>query len=363
MVIRFDGDLALGEILDRFREGRSPETTPGIIACINKGIIDNGTTELFEDLDCLPVINRRFYEHQLGTKNPYATAIASRGCLYSCAYCHNHLMNKHFQKNGKRFFRHQTVDSFILECEAIKNGGYSLIDFCDDIFNFDKSWLESFSKKYEKQIRLPFQCNLRAELVDKDVAEFLKRAGCKCVSFGLETGNARLKKTQLGRTGKLSTLNRSIEICKKNHFKIITTNIFAIPGSSFEDELCTIKSNIDLKPDYAYSQLLQPYPGTSVTKSSTNIFRRYYEEEDHEIYMDSPLIEDRKDGKQIRNLALLLQTFVSMPFLIKIARLLAYAPFSPVYQLLYNMNFHMLKNKKIRNLTWGQTFNRLLKKS
>lgn len=95
--------------------------------------------------------------------------ITSRGCPHNCSYCFNHKLKEMYA--GQRYIRRRSVDNVIEEIrQAANNYNLEKVHFEDDTFNIGKQWLKEFAAKYPK---IPFKCNLRANLVDEEIIRLL----------------------------------------------------------------------------------------------------------------------------------------------------------------------------------------------
>ena len=56
----------------------------------------------------------------------------------------------------------------------------------DDVFvHRVDDWLKEFAEKWSREIKLPFYCLLRAELVTDEMAFYLKKAGCFSICMSI----------------------------------------------------------------------------------------------------------------------------------------------------------------------------------
>ena len=70
---------------------------------------------------------------------------------------------------------------------------------------------------------------------------------------------------------KFKIFERSRSTKNKNKIKIITLNIVGLPiKNPLEVDLETLDFNIKLKPNFAWSSILYPYPGTEIGELATN---------------------------------------------------------------------------------------------
>ncbi|MBU1172970.1 MAG: cobalamin-dependent protein, partial [Proteobacteria bacterium] len=159
--------------------------------CVGEGeqaILDNNFREpypLIENLDELPFPDYSLFDCDriLKAKNGNFAVIVSRGCPYQCSYCCNHaLMEK--QKGLGKYFRCRSVGSVLSQLEQLVSE-YPIrsFSFADDIFGINMEWAMEFCERYPGRIGLPFECNLRVEMVNRELLSMLRNAGCAMVEM------------------------------------------------------------------------------------------------------------------------------------------------------------------------------------
>ena len=229
--------------------------------CVVQGEAENWMSEFlgsdtrYPNLDSLPFPNREDFPDM-----PIRDFITSRGCIYgTCRYCYNDRWNKMFPDMPKVRFR--SVDNVIEEIESVK-GKFNY--FQDSCFGVSMSWLKDFSNKYREKIDTPFHCHLRPSQVTEERIKLLWRANCHSVRIALETGSDRLRKV----IGREKTSNQeaidAANILAKYGIKLMVQNMLSLSESTIQDDLLTLKVNIECKPAYAWASIFAPYPGTDL---------------------------------------------------------------------------------------------------
>jgi len=186
--------------------------------------------------------------------------MASRGCPYGCTFCSNYQLRKMY---GTSFFRMRKVEHVIKEIELAKE--YRQIEevkFDDDILNADDNWSNEFFMQYKQRIQLPFQCHSRFEFITEEKTTQLKEAGCYLVSCGIESGSEHIRNKILGKGLTDESVKQAARILKKKKMKFYTFNMFGMPEENYENALKTLNLNLSIKPDFVWSAMFQPYPGT-----------------------------------------------------------------------------------------------------
>ncbi|MFZ5559774.1 MAG: B12-binding domain-containing radical SAM protein [Patescibacteria group bacterium] len=323
----------------------------------NGEIIRNPLEPLEQDLDSIPFPDRSFLNHHKELKfSKIHNFIASRGCPYNCTYCFNRRLKVMYQ--GQRYVRKRSVDNVIKEIEGVaKDYPLERVHFEDDTFNISKDWLKEFAEKYPK---IPFKCNIRADLVDEEVVALLKKANCISVTFAIEAGNDRIRNEILKRNLSKEQLINCANLLKKYKIRFITENILANPTSSLKDDVETLDLNLICKPDYPTVSLLNPYPGTEIyniaIKSGEYQPRNF---EEISSFFDSTPLKLKNLSERI-NLQRIFAIIIGFPFLRKYLNFLIkykYLRFiySPIYHLwrAYCLMFKIMPHKiSLRELFW-----------
>lgn len=202
------------------------------------------------------------YSYPENRNNPIKNVITSRGCPYNCPYCFNSI-HRGLHK-GENWVRYRTVDNVIEECLDLKKYPLKLIFFQDDCFGFNIDWLRDFSSKYSKKVNIPFHCQVRIEMINKERIILLKESGCISVTFAIESGNEDIRKKLLSRNYSNDLIIAGVALLKKYKLKFRAENMVGLPGETIDEALETLDLNIACKPDMAWVSLFQPYPKTKL---------------------------------------------------------------------------------------------------
>ena len=149
---------------------------------------------------------------------------------------------------------------------AIKKFNPQCVDFADETFTFPKDRAlkiceimikEGLSKK------LKWTVQSRVTLVDQELFNKMKEAGCVRVDFGIESGNQQILKIIRKGITKIDA-SKAIDAAKKAGLK---TGSYFIIGPPFETSK-TIRDTIDfaakLNTTTVSFGIMVPYPGTEV---------------------------------------------------------------------------------------------------
>jgi len=347
-----EGDLVFKKFCSRVEQHGEFWVTDNFIVKHDGNIFRNPLSPLIEELDALQFPDRDgIYEADPGLLTEgRKTFFSSRGCPYQCSYCFNRKYNELYSGRGN-VIRSRSPENFVSEMYAVKEKyPLNIVDIGDDTFiQKPKKWYKTFCESYRKKIGLPFVCNVRANLVTEEVVSILKDAGLDSAWMGVECGNEKIANDVLGRKINNAQIMEAVRILKKYRVKILTQNIVGMPvDNSYAIDKETLDLNINIRPAFAWSSILYPYPGTEISAyARENLF-----------FDDStPSLEtnkrstvfkySRQEKRKIENLHKLFGIIVRFPFLRRLTDLMCSLPFEGLYTGLYYLWYGYNYKKKI----------------
>ena len=156
--------------------------------------------------------------------NKWGVIFGSRGCPFKCSFCFNMWGNK------VRFRRPESIFEEYLELEKEK---LNCIFFLDANFTLNRSWALKICKLLSEQNkRIPWICQTRCDLIDEELLEEMKKAGCVSIQFGVES----LNKTVLKRLNKQTNPKVIRNAVRMTRNKGITPSVFLMTGTPFDSE-------------------------------------------------------------------------------------------------------------------------------
>lgn len=267
-----EGEYPLLELMDCMRDGVERTDIESLYFKLPNGeIIKNPVRPLIEDLDSLPFPDFDLfdYENLDRSKNFTAMVMLSRGCIFSCTYCGNSQFRNIYPNRGKYCrFRSPEKAIELLELLLKKYPFIKYIEFRDAIFNMYKDWFYEFMPMYIEKIHLPFNCNLRFDVLDEDMIRLLKEGGCYMIDIGLENGNEEFRKKYLHRNMKNDHMIQVSKWFRKYKITTLTYNIVGLPYETLELSLETVKLNAKLDVDKVIPNIFYPYPMTILEQTA-----------------------------------------------------------------------------------------------
>jgi magnesium-protoporphyrin IX monomethyl ester (oxidative) cyclase len=187
-----------------------------------------------------------------------APMIISRGCPYACTFCRPH----------EKIVRFRSVDNIIDEIKFLREKyNIHIIEFEDDNFTLNKKLVKKLCEKIiEEKLEIEWSCQTRVNLVDFHLLQLMKRAGCKFITFGLETFSPYLQGI-INKNLSLKDMILVLRLTKKVGMKVGVNCIFGIPEEREKDINLTLWYLNKLKPDHIFFSVLVPFPQTVVFDS------------------------------------------------------------------------------------------------
>lgn len=274
------------------------------------------------DLDSLPLPERElvYSRDALLRNNGSKQFLSGRGCPYTCTYCFNNRFNKVFADRGK-IVRKKSVTCLVDEILQVQQKyGLKNVVFQDDTFIANRAWFEAFCELYPVKVGLPYTCNIRANLVTREVVELLKQSGCRAVNWSIETGNDRLRNEVLKRGMLESQILETGALLREARIPNRIGNMLGLPGETFENMLETVQLNVRAKPGLALANIFVPYTSLDLTEYALR--EGYLSEEAAErlpkdYFTTSVLNYSDRDRMRIRKLMCLFPVLVKHPFLLR----------------------------------------------
>lgn len=234
-VIQGEGEYSLLELVESLEGKRKKETVSNLYYKQGSRIYKNELHQLIEDLDNLPFPDKELFYRIANYQSDNYTIMASRGCPYSCSYCHNYYLKKLYLGKGQ-YIRRRTVENVIEELkQAKKKYKAKSVMFQDEIFTLNPQWLEEFSKLYKKEINLPYACYVHPDTIDEKTAFLLRDSGCVSINMGIESIDERVREELLYRTVKQTQIINALKLLKKNHIYCRGYFVIGLPGQKEKD--------------------------------------------------------------------------------------------------------------------------------
>jgi radical SAM superfamily enzyme YgiQ (UPF0313 family) len=183
---------------------------------------------------------------------------SSRGCGFSCKFC-----------SIDRNLRFKSPSKVIKEIEFLKekfNVGW--IEFSDTSFGINKKLaFEICNLLIKNKLDIEWGCQMRCELLDRGLIKKMYKAGCRLISFGVESGSERVRKFAGKKTSNYQ-VKKAFKLCRESGIKTGALFILGLPSETYNEMLCTIKLAKNLQADYYNFNPLELFPDTEFLKTA-----------------------------------------------------------------------------------------------
>jgi anaerobic magnesium-protoporphyrin IX monomethyl ester cyclase len=136
--------------------------------------------------------------------------------------------------------------------------------FLDDTFTIHHPWVREFCRVYRAEIGVPFSLHARVETVDARLLDELAAAGCRQITYGVESGSERVRREIMKRSASDKRFTDVFRWTRDAGIVVTANYILGTPGETVAEMEQTIDLHQRLQPDdFAYF-VFYPYPGTAL---------------------------------------------------------------------------------------------------
>jgi len=194
LVVRGEGEYTSLEVARCLEKQRGINKVEGITFRKNDRIVSTSDRPLNKDVDALPFPDRDLagieydsviFGAKISTKK-FTTILSSRGCPFNCSFCG-------IRKFTRSTWRSRSVENVMAELEYLHCEGYEQFLFVDDNFTLDAKRVSMLCRSMKKEgMDIDWFCDSRVDHVSYNMFKEMVDAGCRCLFFGIESGNQRI---------------------------------------------------------------------------------------------------------------------------------------------------------------------------
>lgn len=192
------------------------------------------------------------YRFPFVRQRQFATVLTDFGCPYSCTFC----------VMASLGYRYRPVGNVMEELRSLRRLGVRELFFIDQSFGVRRERALALCRAMEEEgLGFGWVCYSRVDLVDRQLLEAMKCAGCHTVIFGVESASEALLQTY----NKGYTKGRIREVfalCRMLGVKTVATFILGLPEETHETALETIDFIKVIDCDFASFNIAVPRAGT-----------------------------------------------------------------------------------------------------
>jgi anaerobic magnesium-protoporphyrin IX monomethyl ester cyclase len=261
IVVVGEGEITLQEIVEAYEKEERVQYCKGAIIKSGGKIVDCGVREAINDLDSLPFAD--FSDFKFANyKESLVPLLASRGCLYNCAFCN--------EKSFWQDYRCRSAEDVIAEIKLqILNYGVNDFRFNDLMLNGNLVELEKFCDRLiQEGIKITWSGYISVRKMDKRLLEKMKHSGCNFLFCGIESGSQNiLNKFKKG--VEIETAEELLRLLAEVRIRVHTGWIVGFPDESdsdFKQTVDFIKRNRKYMERISLPNLMTIPPGSPIFK-------------------------------------------------------------------------------------------------
>lgn len=291
-----EGEITFLELLREIEKGDkiNLENVAGLVYKKNEIVRVTKPRAFIQDLDKIPHPARHllpplseYHPTPASTRKlPQGVLMTSRGCPMKCTFCDRGVF-------GNRY-RMRSAENVISEIEdLIDVHGVKELKFFDDVFTLNKKRVYTiFDEMKQRGIDIGWSCLTSVKMINKELLERMKKAGCWQVLYGLESGDQRM----LDLLKKRVTVEQNAQAVQTAHslgLRVRADYILGTPGDSLESMEATLQFAIRMNTDTAHFNKFTPYPGSELYETLVSQgyhwdFSEYHSQLDHSAIMYIP---------------------------------------------------------------------------
>jgi anaerobic magnesium-protoporphyrin IX monomethyl ester cyclase len=297
-LIRGESELVLLEILNKFDNkknfknySKDLKNTNGISFIENKNFFQSNKQKIINNLDQLSPYDYDIFDNQ-ALLRPYNGRVVkgidyemSRGCIYSCNYCVETIIQKYYGfediapktgaiKNFKSYLRHKSSKTIFDEFTYLNKVKNIELIRCQDT-NFltnDRIVLSELAKLIDKSdLGIKLYIETRPEGINEKSIELLKKLKVDGVGMGVELSDSDFREDELNRFADQEKTINAFKLLKERNIKRTAYNIIGLPNQDEKSILKTIEFNKILNPDNITVAYYSPYYGTKSQKKGNEL--------------------------------------------------------------------------------------------
>jgi len=180
--------------------------------------------------------------------------IVTLGCPFDCDFCSRPVFGD--------VVRRRRLDSVFAEIDDLRALGYDGLWIADDSFTLSRPYLEAFCRGMLDR-GMAWSCLSRADGLEPDTARLMKRAGCRRVYLGLESGSQATLELMNKHVGVADGV-RAVRLYRDAGIEVAAFFIVGYPGETRDAIEETFALALRLPLDEISFNVPYPLPGSAL---------------------------------------------------------------------------------------------------
>lgn len=267
-----EAEITLIELLYALEKNKNLKNIKGLIYKKNNKVVTTPPRGFIANLDTLPIPAwdllpnlAKYYCPPVHTlkRVPAALLVTSRGCPGQCIFCDKKVF-------GRRYRWHSP--GYILNLMKIlkKDYGIKEIQFRDDNILVNRQGLRKLCQLMIKEkLDIIWSCAGRIDMVDSEILNLMKKAGCWQIWYGIESGSDKVLKI-IRKDITVNNIKKAIYWTHKAGISPAGFFMIGMPSETEKDIKKTIGLSLELPLDEFHISHLTPFPGSELYTIACN---------------------------------------------------------------------------------------------
>jgi len=256
---------------------RMPEQVKGIAFRKSREIFVTESADALFDMDALPFMGYRYFpmkEYSIGYLDapfherliPGIRIRTTRDCPYHCPFC---IIGSSIHRGYTGKWRSMSAERAVSEIEYVaKKLGIRGFFFWDETFTLDKERAYAVCEKIiKRKLDITWRCLTRIDRVDEELLRMMRRAGCRMIEYGIETGEEATRRG-LHKNFSDSQILDVVKLTRKAGIRANCDLIVGLPHDSLESVARSVALARKMDADNIHLTMAFPYPATDFYKTA-----------------------------------------------------------------------------------------------
>lgn len=193
-----------------------------------------------------------------------ASLIAARGCPFNCYYCSRPAVSN--------IVRCRDPVDIVKEIKSLYSDCRGQYQFQDDSFTIKRDYTIRFCEEIIKQkLDINWSVYTRVDLVDEELIFLMAKAGCRNITFGIESGNERIREEIIRKRFTNQQIKDVLRLCRKYHIERGGFFMIGIPGETKKEIKETIAFMLNNDFNVIGLSIATPLPGSDLWSAAEKI--------------------------------------------------------------------------------------------
>lgn len=254
-----EGEIPFYKLVENIKSGNRHPKIKAVAYKIKDSHYINKDLNVLDDVDKIPPVDRRLlnldnYRCSFSGDKKITSLATSRGCPYSCVFC------AEFEDN----FRTHSPEYVLKDIKDSVELGIEEIFVVDDAFSLNIKRAKNICRLIiNENLDFDWYINTRVDAVDEELLRLLKKAGCKQINYGIESGSQRII-NNLNKGIDLQEAEEAIRKTKEAEIDVLCYFMIGSPGETIKDIKKTKEFIKRSDPDFVRFSLTTIEPCTQL---------------------------------------------------------------------------------------------------